>query len=180
LRPGGRDDVATRGRALYRTAVAAAREPALYRELGVPDTTEARFEMVAIHTALLARRLHREGEAGAGLAQAVVEAMTEDMDRSVRELGIGDLSVGRYVKRMTGSLMARWQVLDAALPQGDLAALETMLARNLFPDRAGPEAGLGPLARRVATTAAALDAAPAARAAELGLAVAREVTGSAP
>lgn len=159
----GRDRAARAGQ-LYRAVVGRARAPELYRELGVPDTPEGRFEMVAVHTALLVRRLRREGGESARTAEAVVETMITDMDRSVRELGVGDLSVGRYVKRMAGSLLARWQTLDGAVPSGDLAAIEAMLARNLFPQQPVPShVDLARLAGRLLHEGAALDRAEVAR-----------------
>ena len=85
---------------LYGAAVAAARDPFLYTALRVPDTLDGRFDMIGLHTFLLIQRLKREPAPGPALAQAVFDAMFSDMDINLREMGVGDLSVGRKVRVM--------------------------------------------------------------------------------
>ena len=67
---------------LYRDLVNQARMPVFYRELGVPDTPEGRFEMVGLHVALLVRRLRAAGTPGRALAQELFDVMFADMDES--------------------------------------------------------------------------------------------------
>ena len=117
---------------LYRTLVDHARTPAFFRELGVPDTPEGRFEMIALHVALAVRRLRREGARGQALGQELFDLMFVDMDQSLRELGVGDLSVGRYVKRLARNFYARLAVLDESLASGDLVRLQAMIERNVL------------------------------------------------
>lgn len=126
--------------ALYAAIVAQAREPALYRELGVPDTNDGRFEMVALHAALVMRRLARAEGAGQELGQALFDLMFADIDRNLRELGVGDLSVGKKVKAIAASFLARAKALEAALNSADEAATVGILVRNLAGDGAGPTA----------------------------------------
>jgi cytochrome b pre-mRNA-processing protein 3 len=148
-------------RALYERAVSQARHPAFYASLAVPDTLDGRFDMVALHVFLLLHRLRGEGEGGARLAQALFDTMFEDMDDSLRELGVGDLGVGRRVKVMARAMYGRIAAYQAGLEAG-ASALEDALARNLYrnaPVGAGPLAALGRYLRR---EAAALAAAPAA------------------
>jgi cytochrome b pre-mRNA-processing protein 3 len=151
-----------RAAALYRALVSRARAADLYRDLGVPDTPDGRFELLAMHVALAMRRLGRLGPEGARATQALAELMVRDMDRSVRELGVGDLSVGRYVRRMAASLYARLQVFEAAVPARDLSAVALMLRRNLFTPATCPEpARLEVLARRLLAFADELERVPA-------------------
>jgi cytochrome b pre-mRNA-processing protein 3 len=106
---------------LYHAVVKQARRPVWYHELGVPDTPEGRFEMIALHVALVLRRLRGEGMAGQALGQQLFDAMFVDLDGSLRELGVSDLSVGKYVKRLAGNFYARLAALDEGL---DVAATE--------------------------------------------------------
>ena len=110
---------------LYHAVVKQARRPVWYRELGVPDTPEGRFEMIALHAALVLRRLRREGMAGQALGQLLFDAMFVDLDGSLRELGVSDLSVGKYIKRLAGNFYARLAALDEGLgerqPDGAIA-----------------------------------------------------------
>ena len=105
---------------LYAAAVGLARERRWFAELGVPDTPEGRFEMIALHIALLLRRLRREGPAGGALGQALFDRVFAEVDVALRELGVGDLGVGRQVKRLAGQFYARLATLDRAL--GEAAA----------------------------------------------------------
>ncbi len=126
---------------LYREVVNEARTPRLFGELGVPDTPEGRFEMVALHAALVIRRLRAEGAAGQALAQALFDLMFADMDASMRELGVGDLGVGKQVKRLAGQFYARLAALDAAFARDDMSALGAVLRVNVYHGGPAPDAG---------------------------------------
>jgi cytochrome b pre-mRNA-processing protein 3 len=120
------------GFALYGKAVAAARDPDLYTTLGVPDTLDGRFDMIALFVFLLIRRLGREEKSGAALAQAVFDAMFGDMDVNLREMGVGDLSVGRKVRTMWEAFHGRSVAYAAALDARDATALDAVLERNVW------------------------------------------------
>ena len=117
---------------LYRDLVKQARTPLFYRELGVPDTPEGRFEMVGLHAALVARRLRSAGAPGRALAQELFDLMFADVDESLRHIGVGDLSVGKHVKRLAGNFHARLLALDAALEAEPRAPLAAMLRTNVY------------------------------------------------
>ena len=114
---------------LYRAAVAAARRPAVMLALGVPDTLDGRFELVTLHVALLLRRVQR-APALEGLGQGLVDLFVADMDRNLREMGAGDLSVGKKVRRMASAFYGRLDAYSGGLDRGrDLAAAAE---RNLY------------------------------------------------
>src|SRR5918996_4335575 len=164
LRHAGRAHAARRHHAeqLYRAVVNQARRAVWYRDLGVPDTPEGRFEMIALHVALVLRRLRREGLAGQALGQQLFDVMFVDLDGSLRELGVSDLSVGKYVKRLAGNLYARLAALDAglgaAVPEdADGAPAAAPDGRSLYPMlRANVYDGAAPTERQVAALARAL------------------------
>lgn len=116
--------------ALYAAAVAQARQEAFYSRLGVPDSIDGRFDLVALHVWLLLRRLKGE-PAAERLAQDLVEVFFADMDVSLREIGAADIGVGRRVKRMIEAFHGRAAAYDTALADGG-DAVETALARNLY------------------------------------------------
>lgn len=134
---------------LYGAAVAAAREPFLYTDLGVPDTLDGRFDMVSLHTFLLIQRLKREPAPGPALAQAVFDAMFSDMDVNLREMGVGDLSVGRKVRVMWEAFHGRAAAYAAAMNAGDTAALEAALDRNVWRGKSPPDGSTRALRRVV-------------------------------
>jgi cytochrome b pre-mRNA-processing protein 3 len=144
---------------LYAAAVAAARDPFFYAALGVADTLDGRFDLIGLHTYLIIRRLHREPEPGPALAQATFDAMFTDMDQNLRELGVGDLSVGRRVKAMWEAFHGRARAYDGPLDADDTAGLAAALARNVW---RGAPVGSGPtvLAAIAMAQAAHLQAQP--------------------
>ncbi len=79
--------------ALYGMIVAQARSPQFYRDYGVPDTVNGRFEMIALHTVLLLRRLADGSPELRQVGQEVFDRFCDDMDASMREMGVGDLTV---------------------------------------------------------------------------------------
>ena len=118
---------------LYRTLVEQARQPVFYTGFDVADTLDGRFDMILIHMFLLEDRLKGEGEATADLRRMIQEVMIADMDRSLREMGVGDMGIGREVKKMGvawfGRLKAYALALDDTSPE---AALTDAVARNLY------------------------------------------------
>ncbi len=133
------------GFALYTAAVQAARQPFYYTELGVPDTLDGRFDMIGIYAFLLIDRIHREQGGGKALAQAVFDAMFLDMDHTLRELGVGDITVARNNKAMWEALNGRRQAYEAPVTAGDVDGLADAIGRNVW--RGAPPAGA---ARRLA------------------------------
>jgi cytochrome b pre-mRNA-processing protein 3 len=123
------------GFALYNRAVAAGRETFFYETLGVPDTLDGRFDLVGLHVALLIRRLRHDVAPGPALAQAVFDAMFSDMDVNLRELGVGDLSVGKRVRAMWEAFHGRARAYETALDAADPAALSAALVRNVWRGR---------------------------------------------
>ena len=59
-------------------------------------------------------------------------------DRSLREIGVGDLSVGKHVKRMTHAFYGRVISYEAGLAGTD-SALAAALARNVFGTISAPD-----------------------------------------
>ncbi len=139
------------GFALYGAAVAAARAPHFYAEIGVPDTAAGRFELVTLHVGLLIRRLRTERDKTAdALGQAVFDAMFGDMDVNLREMGIGDLSVGKRVKMLWEGFHGRAQGYGEALDAEDLPRLADALARNIWVKDPAPEGAGATLAAHAA------------------------------
>jgi len=147
---------AERGRALYAALIAQARTPAFYAEFGVPDTVEGRFELYSLHLALILRRLKRQGGEAEETAQALFDSFVGALDDALRDMGVGDLSVGKKMRRLGEALYGRLKSYDEALAgEGDLAAL---IGRTVYAER--EEAGVAQLADYARRAEAALAAAP--------------------
>ncbi len=115
---------------LYSGAVAQARHPVFITHYGVPDTVDGRFDLIILHIMLLVRRMRANGKEAAGLSQEILNLLFADMDRNLREMGIGDLSVGKHVKKMAKAFYGRAETWETGLDDGDLeSALNAILYR---------------------------------------------------
>lgn len=124
--------------AIYAVIVKQARVPDFYLGCGVPDTVGGRFDMVALHAFVILRRLKELGGAGNDrLGQALFDRMFADMDQNLREMGIGDLRVGREIKALATSFYGRIKAYDEALA-GDSSAVDSALLRNAYADGTPP------------------------------------------
>ena len=131
---------------LYGAAVASARDAYLYTKIGVPDTLDGRFDLVGLHAYLLIRRLRAE-PGGPALAQAIFDAMFADMDINLRELGVGDMVVGKRVRAMWEAFHGRSAVYMAAMDAADTQELAVALARNVWRGEEPPVGAAMALAR---------------------------------
>ena len=152
LRPKARPARAV-ARALYEGAVRQARSTALYGPTGMADTPEGRFEGLTLHVLLLARRLrHAEG----ALSQIVFDNYISDLDGALREMGVGDLAVGKRMRRLGQAFYGRAKAFDDALSEGvGDEALRQVVGRTLLEGR---PVGPGVLAEYCLRCRDALDA----------------------
>jgi len=130
-----------------------------YADLGVPDTPVGRFEMVALHLFLALEGLRKAG-APEALSRMLVEAFVIDMDDSLRELGTGDLSVPKKVKRAAAAFYERNMAYRGALDAADADLLAGALTEYVY--AGAPVVEAGELARYVRRAGAALARADAA------------------
>jgi cytochrome b pre-mRNA-processing protein 3 len=154
-RPFKRDPHEGKARALYRDIVAQARRPEFFRDCGVPDNLDGRFDLLVLHVFLVLHRLKRDRDRTADLAQALFDVLFQDMDASLREMGAGDIGVGHRVKKMIEAFYGRVAAYEAALETPG-EALQAALARNLFGQEDAGPAALAALAAYVRREVAAL------------------------
>lgn len=129
----------------YAALTSTARIPFFFSDLGVPDTVMGRFEMLSIVMILFFRRTAKSGASGQELAQEIVDAFFQDIDHSIRELGIGDQSVPKRMKKLAGMFYGRLETYAAALEEKDGETLAAALRRNIY-----PEMGDAPMMRELA------------------------------
>jgi cytochrome b pre-mRNA-processing protein 3 len=130
LRPGPNK---TAGQRLYAAVVAQARAPALYARLGAPDTPDGRFEVYTLHVLLVLERLKGQGARAAVVSQACFDAYLSGLDHGLRELGVGDLSVGKTMRKLGEAFYGRAKALDAALTAlPDRGPFEALIGRTVF------------------------------------------------
>lgn len=139
---------------LYAAIVAEARAPHWYEEGGVPDSVDGRFDMVAAILSLVLVRLERD-PAAATPSVALTERFVTDMDGQLREIGIGDIIVGKHIGRMMSALGGRLGAYRAGLAGGDL---DGAIVRNIFRGETPAPGALAHVRQRLRALAAGLDA----------------------
>jgi cytochrome b pre-mRNA-processing protein 3 len=138
LRPG---PARRAGAQLYAAVVAQARQPALYAELGAADTPDGRFEVYALHVLLVLERLRGDGAGGKAVAQALFDDFLSGLDHGLRELAVGDLSVGKTMRKLGEAFYGRGRALDAALARlPDRSELEALIQRTALSGGADADA----------------------------------------
>lgn len=123
----GPDPVAT----LHAEVVAASRRPELYREGGLPDTMEGRFEALVLHAMVVMRRLRRLPPPAADVAQDLVDALFAHLEVALREMGVGDFGVPKRMKKLAGAFFDRTARYDPLLAAGDVDGLAAELGGRL-------------------------------------------------
>lgn len=126
--------------AIYGMIVTQAREPIFYRDLGVPDTVNGRFDLLLLHLWLLLRRLRTVQGAPGGateLSQALFDRFCEDMDDNLREMGVGDQTVPKRMRAFGEAFYGRAQAYDQAM-EGGGEALAEAICKNIL-NGTGPD-----------------------------------------
>lgn len=145
---------------LYGAIVAHSRQPVFYTDYGVPDTIEGRFEMILAHAFLLFHRLKVESEDRRGLGQGVFDAFCTDMDANLREMGVGDLTVPKKMKKVAEAFYGRIGAYEGPLEAGDIDALSAAVLRNVHGSKPACAHEARALAHYMIGAAAALQAVP--------------------
>ena len=120
--------------ALYANIVSQARTEIFFSLFGVPDTLNGRFDMITLHMFIVLRRLKDIGKDGVKLSQDLFDIMFADMDKNLREMGVGDLSVGKKVKALATAFYGRIRAYDNGITGLNDEILVDCLKRNLFLD----------------------------------------------
>ena len=117
---------------LYQSVLQASRQPNLYTEFEVNDHLDSRFDMLCLHISLLMVRLRMLPESvHKQLNQELFDRFFADMDFTLREMGVGDLGVGKRVRKMSEAFMGRLVAYTESLQKEDKAKLSLALARNI-------------------------------------------------
>jgi cytochrome b pre-mRNA-processing protein 3 len=124
--------------AVYNAIVAQSRHPDFYLHYGIKDNVTGRFDMIALHLSLVFHRLHEEDEKTKAFAQTLFDLFFKDMDRSLREMGVGDLTVPKKVKKMSELFYGLLGAIKDHFDPKDVDGLTLALSRNLF-DPEDPE-----------------------------------------
>lgn len=119
--------------------MAGARQPVFFVDYGVADTVEGRFEILCLVSTIALRRMSALPEPGPSIAQEVTDSLFQHFDVALREIGIGDVTVPKRMKKMASGYMGRSSAYLAALSDHEAGNAETLplaIARNIYGDEA--------------------------------------------
>lgn len=120
---------------IYQALVTRSREPVFFERFAVPDTLDGRFDLLTLHAWLMLARMKQGGRTNAALSQVLVDTIFVGFDEALRELGAGDMGMGRRMKKFADAFYGRLKAYDAAAEASDM---EAALARNLYRGDATP------------------------------------------
>ena len=115
---------------VYAAILSHIRQPRFYKDYGVPDTFDGRFDLMLLHIFMILHRMLGDGRAEAeAFNQALFDVTFADMDQTLREMGIGDMGVPKHQRKMMKAFNGRMHAYEQALKDGQL---EAVLRRNLY------------------------------------------------
>ncbi|MGJ8528810.1 ubiquinol-cytochrome C chaperone family protein [Maritalea sp.] len=130
--PFRKDPYAEAALAAYNIIVAQSRHPDFYLSYDIADNVTGRFDMIALHMSLVFHRLHKGDVEQRKFAQSLFDLFFKDMDRSLREMGVGDITVPKKVKKMGEVFYGLLGAVKGALDEKDIDGLTAALDRNLY------------------------------------------------
>ncbi len=129
---------------LHQALVNRAREPVFFTQFNVADTLDGRFDLLVLHAFLLLERLREAGQGD--LAQGLIDTIFVGFDEGLRDLGTGDMGMGRRMKAIADAFYGRMQAYGVS---SDAGAMSDALGRNLYRGAEGREAQSRALAQYV-------------------------------
>ena len=136
-------------RLLYTSVIEQSRHPVFYTDCCVDDTVEGRFDLLALHAFLVLRRLKKAPDNTNVLSQTFFDLMFADLDVNLRELGVGDMGMGRRIRKLAESFYGRIAAYDSGLDSDDDELLKSAIDRNLYMNTPVSEKILGLMAEYV-------------------------------
>ena len=142
--------------AIYGMIVTQTREPLFYRDFGVPDTVNGRFDLLVLHLWIVLRRF-KPLEGGVALSQSLFDRFCEDMDANLREMGVGDITVPKRMRAFGEAFYGRVAAYDVALDQGQEPLAQALCKNILNGEGIAKARRLAIYAEKAMTSLAAID-----------------------
>lgn len=114
---------------LYETAILNTRDIVFYKDYGVPDTFDGRFDLLLLHIYIQLNRIMDADDYDA-VSQKLFDITFRDMDQTLREMGIGDMGITKHLKRMMKAFNGRVHAYQDALEEKQ--DMNEVLKRNLY------------------------------------------------
>ena len=78
------------------------------------------FEIFSVITVFYLKKLKDENtQINKAISQSIIDSFIKDLDQNFREKGIGDMSIGKYVKKYVKKFYYRLKILDKILKENE-------------------------------------------------------------
>jgi len=119
---------------IYQHIAQASRQPGFYEDFGVPDTLEGRFDVLALHMAIVLRHMRSWPAPANDVTHDLTDYFFEQMDDVLREIGTSDIKVPKRMKGLASVFLSKAGAYDTALQRGSVDDLVEMFTRDIGPD----------------------------------------------
>ena len=117
---------------IYQKIAHFSRDKIFYTKYNIPDTIDGRFDVMVLVTVIIIYRLSKIKTVGLDLSQKIFDLIFKDLDYSLRELGAGDVSVTKNMRKFISSYMGRQKVYIEAFKKNNLSALNLIIENNVY------------------------------------------------
>jgi cytochrome b pre-mRNA-processing protein 3 len=122
---------------LFSAVINQSREKVFYEKYLVEDSLDGRFDLMSLHMALVLDKLDKNAQIKniPKLKRILQEIMFDNLDLTLREIGVGDLGVGKKIKVMAEAFYGRMMVYQNLLNKQDIEGMSNALKRNLYREK---------------------------------------------
>jgi len=117
---------------LYNLIITQSRTKGFYKNLQVPDTIDGRFELIILHYFFIDRVLNKSIQKEQLIKQELLDLMYKDFDMSLREMGVGDLSVGKKIYHMTEAFSGRLTAYRVFNKETNDKVVKKTIKKNIY------------------------------------------------
>ena len=119
---------------IYTKIAEQSRKAYFYNELKIPDNFEGRLEILTFNLALILWSFKKNNKMSI-LSQELCDIFFQDLDNSLRELGVSDLSVGKKIKILAenffGRLVSYTDAFEECISSAKITKVEEVLKKNI-------------------------------------------------
>ena len=115
---------------IYKKIVLHSRNKIFYTDFKVPDTLDGRFDLIVLHFYFIHSVLFKKEIKKNNIYNQLLDIMYKDFDSNLREIGVGDLSVGKKVFQMSEAVAGRVNAYNKS--KDKKALLYETISRNIY------------------------------------------------
>lgn len=123
---------------LFNIVIEQSRIIEFYEKYSVEDSLDGRFDLMSLHMAIVLEKLdrHKKIKYVPEYKRILQEIMFDNLDLTLREIGVGDLGVGKKIKVMAEAFYGRMLAYQNLFLEKNEIEMSNTLKRNLYREKA--------------------------------------------